>query len=270
MIQSVLKAIDILQAFQPGEPRLTLAEISQRVGMPKPTVHNLLNTMASRGLIEKTDDGRYALGTAIIALTQAVRVNVELRDRAAPVLRELADACRESVYLMALDGDHGLYIYAVESPRRLLARTAVGDRVPLHCTSVGKAILSALPDEAVEEIVERVGLPGFTPLTITDPGELRRELAETRQRGYAIDRGEHEPGIFCVGAPILRHDGHVVGACSVSGRDPEIAARRNAELGALVVRAAQEISRRLGYVAARPSMIVEVGLSAAQERSHRT
>ena len=269
MIQSVLKAIDILQAFQPGEPRLTLAEISQRVGMPKSTVHNLLNTMASRGLIEKTDDGRYALGTAIIPLTQAVRVNVELRDRAAPVLRELADTCRESVYLMVLDGDYGLYIYAVESPRRLLARTAVGDRVPLHCTSLGKAILSALPDTIVEEIVGRVGLPGFTPLTITGLEALRRELVETRERGYAIDHGEHERGIFCVGAPILRHDGRVVGACSVSGRDPEIAQGRSKELGRLVVQAAQEISRRMGYVADKPSMIVDVGAPLFQERGHQ-
>ncbi|MBN1135619.1 MAG: helix-turn-helix domain-containing protein, partial [Anaerolineae bacterium] len=134
MINSVLKTIDILQSFSPENPRLTLAEISDRLGMPKSTVHNLLHTLLSRGFVERTEGGRYALGTAIVPLTQAVRINVELRDRAAPLLRRLADAARQSVYLTVLDDDYGLYIYAVESPHRLLARTAVGDRVALHCT----------------------------------------------------------------------------------------------------------------------------------------
>ena len=122
MIKSVAKAIDIMRAFSPSEPRLTLAEIARRRGLPKSTVHNLLATLLAYGFIEKAGDDYYALGTAIIALTQAVRVNVELRDRAAPLLRELADACRESVYLTVLDRDHCLYIYAIESPKRLLAR----------------------------------------------------------------------------------------------------------------------------------------------------
>ncbi|HEY64398.1 MAG TPA: IclR family transcriptional regulator [Caldilineae bacterium] len=257
MINSVLKAIDILQTFTPDQPRLTLGEISDKLGMPKGTVHNLLSTLLARGFIEKTDDGRYALGTAIIPLTQAVRINVELRDRAAPLLRELANTCRESVYLTVLDGDYGLYIYAIESPRRLLARTAVGERVALHCTSVGKAILSKLPIEEVEGIIQRVGLPRFTEATITDPDTLYKELEETRARGYAIDRGEHEKGLYCVGAPILRHDGRVIGACSVSGANPEMITSRVTEFAARVMYTAQEISRRMGYVPASPSLVVD-------------
>jgi len=256
VINSVLKAIDILRTFSPDEPRLTLVEISSRLGMPKGTTHNLLSTLAVRGFVEKTDDGRYALGTAIVPLTQAVRINVELRDRAAPLLRELADACRESVYLTVLDGDYGLYIYAVESPRRLLARTAVGDRVALHCTSVGKAILSRLPREEVDGIINRVGLPKFTAATITDRDALHQELEETRARGYAIDRGEHEVGNYCVGAPILNHDGQVIGACSVSGADPEMIGGKLPEFSARVMYTAQEISRRMGYVPARLSSVV--------------
>jgi len=258
VINSVLKAIDILQVFSADNPRLTLAEISNRLGMPKGTTHNLLSTLLSRGFIEKTDDGRYALGTAIVPLTQAVRINVELRDRAAPLLRQLADVCRESVYLMVLDGDYGLYIYAVESPRRLLARTAVGDRVALHCTSVGKAILSRLSREEVDGIVDRVGLPKFTEATITDPDVLHRELERTRARGYAIDRGEHEAGLYCVGAPILDSHGQVIASCSVSGSDVEIIHDKLPEYSARVMHTAQEISRRMGYVPASPSSVVAI------------
>ena len=254
MINSVLKAIDILQAFSPSEPRLTLAEIAGRLGMPKSTTHNLLATLLSCGFVEKVDADRYALGTAVVALTQAVRVNVELRDRAAPLLRELADQCRESVYLTVLDGDYALYIYAVESPNRLMARTAVGDRAHLHCTSVGKAMLAYLPAEEVEAIVKRVGLPAASERTITRLDDLREELAATRARGFAIDNQEHELHTFCIGAPIFDASGRVIAACSISGADPEIVGRRLPELSQRVREVAQEASRRMGFVPSRQAV----------------
>ena len=255
MINSLLKAIDLMELFTPSEPRLTLVEISRRLDMPKSTAHNLLATLMSRGYIEKVDRDHYALGTAAIALTQAVRVNVELRDRAAPLLRELADACRETVYLTVLERDHSLYIYGIESPHRLLARTAVGERVMLHCTSVGKAILAFLSPGEVEAIVARVGLPAFTSATITDPLALFEELKRIRARGYSTDVEEHELGTFCIGAPIRNERGQVIGSCSASGVDPEIVGARKAELSMRVIYCAQEMSRRMGYVPATPASI---------------
>ena len=142
MIHSVAKAIEVLGTFSAENPRLSLAEIARRRALPKSTTHNILATLVAYRLVEKLEDDTYALGTGLISLTQGVRVNVELRDRAAPLLRQLADDTRESVYLTVLDAGQSLYIYAVESPRRLLARSVVGERVPLHCTGVGKATLA--------------------------------------------------------------------------------------------------------------------------------
>jgi IclR family transcriptional regulator, acetate operon repressor len=256
MINSLLKAIDILNVFSPSEPSLSLAEIAARLELPKSTAHNLLQTMLTRGLIEKTDGDHYALGTAIISLTQAVRVNVELRDRAAPFLRELSDACRESVLLAILDGNYLLYVYAIESPRRLLARTAVGDRVPLHCTAIGKAILAYLPLEETGMIIQAVGLPPSTDSTITDMPTLMAELEATRQRGYSLDRQEHEAATFCAAAPIFDASGAVFAACSVSGSDPEIIQSRLPQISERVVRCANEISRLMGYVPTRQALVV--------------
>lgn len=264
MINSVLKAIDLLNVFSPAEPRLTLAEISRRLGTPRSTTHHLLATLLARGFIEKVDADNYALGTAIIALTQPVRVNVEVRDRAAPLLRELADTCRESVYLTVLDGDYSLYIYAVESPQRLLARTAIGDRAPLHCTSVGKATMAFLPPKRVAGIIERVGLPASTPHTIVDPDALYAELARIQARGFAFDNEEHEIGTFCVAAPIRDARGEVLGAMSVSGADPEIVQGRASRLSGLVMQTAQEIARRMGYVPASPSLVASALIHAAR------
>ncbi len=250
MINSVLKAIRVLRVFSAAEPTLTLAEISNRLEMPKSTTHNLLNTLLSEGFIEKVDKDAYALGTAIIPLTQNVRVNVELRDRAAPLLRQLADECRESVYLTVHDNDRALYIYAVESSKRLLARTAVGDRAPLHCTSVGKAILAHLPKKEIASLLSRIPLVASTANTITDIDSLQEELARTRERGYAIDREEHERSTFCLGAPIFDERANVIGACSISGADPAIVGERIGELSACVMETAEEISRRMGFVPA--------------------
>lgn len=255
MINSVLKAVDLLMCFTAAEPRLSLAELSRRLGTPKSSTHHLLATLQARGLVEKVDADRYALGMALIPLTQTVRVNAEVRDRASPLLRELADACRESVYLTVLDGDRSLYIYAVESSQRLVARTAIGDRVPMHCTSVGKATLAALDAEQVEDIITSVGLQRFTPTTITDPEMLRQDLARTRTRGYAIDNQEHEPGTFCVAAAIHDDHGMAAGAISVSGSDPEIIRGRLDALSGSVIRTAFAISARLGFVPARPAQI---------------
>ena len=256
LVNSVLKAIDIINLFSLEEPRLSLTEIDRRLTLPKSTAHNLLNTLASRGFVEKVDNDQYALGAAIIALSQGVRVNVEIRNRAAPLLRELADSSHESVYLTTLDGSQSLYIYAVESPRRLLARTAVGERLPLHCTAVGKAILSHMSRDEVVAIARDVGLASYTSATITGIAALLKELEATRARGYSLDRGEHEEGTFCIGAAIFDEKGKAVGACSASGIDPEIIGARLPDLSAWVMHTAQEISRRMGYVPDRPGKIV--------------
>ena len=248
MINSVLKAIEILRLFNHNRPFLGLNEISTQLGYPKTTIHALLNTLASQGFIEKSGKGFYALGTAIISLTQTVRVNIQIRDRAAPFLRTLFDHFRESVYLTVLDGDYCLYIYAIESAHRLLARPAIGERILLHCSGVGKAILAHLPKEDVAQIIARVGLPQCTEKTITAADRLYKELEATVQRGFSIDTGEHEKNTFCLGAPIFSEFAQIIGACSVSGTDPEIIGSRLECLALATRYTAQEISRLMGFI----------------------
>jgi DNA-binding IclR family transcriptional regulator len=250
MINSIRKAIHIMNMFSAAEPRLTLTEISRRLNIPKSTVHSLLSTLLTEGFIEQLDDGSYALGTAVIVLTQRVRVNVELRDRAAPYLRQLADQCGESVYLTIRDGDFVLYIYAIESSRRLIARTAVGDRAHLHCTGVGKAILAELPAEEVTAMVGRVGLPTVTKYTTSTLPQLQTILEQTRERGYSFDNQENELGNYCIGAALYDGTGQVIGACSVAGTDPEIIGARSHELAQNLLTAALAISRNMGFVPA--------------------
>ena len=248
MVESVLKAFRIMELFTYEQPRLTLAEIARRMEMPKSTVHNLLGTLKSIDCIEKLDDDTYALGIGFLPLTQYLRVNVEIRDRAAPLLRDLADACGESVYLAVLERTACRFIYVIETSRRLQARSALGGVAPLHSSGIGKAILAFLPAGAATEIVAQTGLPGVTPQTIVSRARLQKEMETIRERGYSTDGAENEEGTYCVGAPILDARGRPIAGCSLSGTDPHIVDKKLDNIAACVTYTAQEISRRMGYV----------------------
>lgn len=248
IVRSVLRALDILEAFTEGDHVLGITDLSRRLGLAKSTVYNLVSTLRLRGYIEEDPaTSRYSLGVKLLELSQAVRANVEIRDRAAPLLRELAQASREAVYLTILHRDRSIYIYSIEASGRLPSRSPIGERVPLHCTSVGKAKLAFMPNEQARGIIERAGLPSYTGNTITDPERLWQELARIRQLGYAVDNEEHEVGIRCVGAPILDDSGTVIASCSLSGPTGRMPDERIAKLGPEVAEVAYAISRRLGY-----------------------
>ena len=264
--KSLVKALDILDQFNPEKPSLSLSEISQNTGFPKSTVHSILSTFLLKGYVEQIENGRYALGKKIIILTRSVMVNTDIRDRAAPYLRKLAGNCGQSVYLTCRYQGKLLYIYAIESESRLLARTAVGDLVPLHCTANGKSIAAFLPECERKELFDQSPLPAFTPYTITSYGDLEKELCEVRQKGFALDRQEHELGTYCLGTPIFGSDSKIIGACSISGQDEEIIKSKMEEFSTLLITTAQEISWRMGYVPSHPSMIATVSAKGFSNR----
>jgi DNA-binding IclR family transcriptional regulator len=253
MNNSLLKSIDVLMEFSRSTPTMSVTELSTRLGLPKSTTHRILTTLLFRGLVEKLPHEQYALGKAIIALSQSVWVNVNIRDRAAAVARSLAEESRESVYVGVQDNDAVLYVYAVETSQRLTARTAVGDRAPFHCTAVGKAMLANFPDAKRAAILDASPLIACTPKTITDPNRLYDELDLIRKRGFAVDDEEHEPDTLCIAAPFLEAENRVVGAISVSGRHESLITSQLSERSQQVVQAARAISLRLGFVESRPS-----------------
>lgn len=260
MIESVLKAFRVMDLFSYERPRLTLAEISRAMGIPKSTAHNLLNTLKSIGMIEKLDDDTYALGLGLLPMTQYLRVNVEIRDRAAPLLRNLADACVESVYLAVLDRNGCRFIYVIETSRRLQARSALGGVSPLHSSGIGKAMLSFLPDDTAQRILSETGLPRFTANTIVEMPRLAEEIALIRARGFSTDHSENEERTYCIGAPIFDERGNTIAACSLAGIDPEIVGEKLPHLSPCVLFTAQEISRRMGFVPHKVSHFESVSL----------
>jgi DNA-binding IclR family transcriptional regulator len=196
-IQVIARTAEILRVLRSAPDGMTPAELGERIGLARSTVHRLLNAMRNEGLVETSGPrGRYRLGPAVHRMADAAWRSglVGLR----PPLEELARTVGETVDLSVLDRDRVTIADQISSSQRLRAVNVIGESVPLHCTASGKAFLAAMDQAALAQ-----ALPGtlarLTPATITEPSVLAAELALTRTRGYALDREEHAEGICGTG-----------------------------------------------------------------------
>jgi DNA-binding IclR family transcriptional regulator len=237
----------LLRIGESGSRGLTLAECSAALGYSKPTVHRILRTLAGRGFVSVDGErGRYTLGVANLRLGMAFLEQLDLRQEALPILRDLGERTGETIHLGVLDGSDVVYIEKVESRHAVRMFSQIGRTMPAHSTGIGKAILAYLPDDELEEALpER--LEARTPATLTDRRRLLDHLAATRRRGYSTDEIENEEGIRCVGAAVFDHTGAVRAGISVAGPESRVTPERMPELGQLVRTAAFEISRRIGF-----------------------
>lgn len=249
-IQSLDRAIQILEVLGNNPSGMGVSELSRVVNLPKSTVHRILDTLLQKGYVEKNSEKeKYKLGLKIVELSNKILANMELRSEARPYLEELMNYVNEVVHLCVLRDGEMVYIDKVECPNPIRMYSQIGRRIPVHCTAVGKATLAFLPKDEVIRILEMKGMPRKTQNTITDLQQLLNHLEEVRRLGYAVDDIEHEEGIRCVAAPIFDGTGQVVAAISVAGPDFRITIERIPQLADKVREVAQKISQRLGYFA---------------------
>jgi len=252
-VRSVERALSILRLFISGAAQVSVAHISREIHLPQSTTFRLLATLCGAGLLEHDPrTGKYSLGVACLELGNAFLRDQDLRQRALPHLQTLRDETGETVHLALFDGRDVVYLEKLAGLHAIgLMSSRVGGRSPAHCTGVGKALLAYLPPEDIDRLLADHPLESYTPRTITDPQALQSELARVREKGYALDTEEHEPGVMCVAAPILDHNG-VAAAISVSGPVGRIQTGISSEdLLAKVLQTASAISVQLG--GARPS-----------------
>lgn len=245
-LQSVGRAIQVLEIIaEDGEMGVT--DLAERLGVHKATASRLAGTLASRGLIERDRaTGRYRLGFGLIRLAGAVMANLDLVRVARPILEDLAHETHETVNLGVPAGDAVVYVDQLSGARSVVSVNWVGRRTPLHCTSNGKVLLA---HASASDRARLLALPleRLTPRTIVEPSRLETEMEEVRRRGYAQTLEELEEGLNAVAAPIRQADGSLAAALSVSGPAFRMTARDLPRIGELAIRAADEVSRRLGY-----------------------
>lgn len=248
-VQSLNRALDILEALA-LEPRgLTLTELSNRVGLHKSTVHRLLATLSARHYVEDISNG-CRLGLRVVELGSRLLNTMELRTEAAPLLRALSSRLGRVVHLGVLDEGEVVYLEKVEPVDSIRMYSHIGRRAPFHCTGLGKVMAAYHSEDEVQRWVEQFGLPRKTTNTIVDSALLQQELARIREQGFGFDEIEHEENIRCVAAPIRDYRGIVIAAVSVTGRADEFTRNLAEQASKDVIAVAREVSRRMGYTSA--------------------
>jgi IclR family acetate operon transcriptional repressor len=235
-VQSVDRALDLLEALADGEKPLGVAELVELTCLPQGTVHRLLQGLHQRGYVRRDASRKYSLGTAAVRLADAAQRS--LARSARPYLAELVDLSGETANLAVLEGDDVVYVAQVSSPHTLRMFAEVGRHVPPHSTAVGKVLLAAMPRDRALGVVRRTGLPARTPSTITDLDAFSTELDLVAVQGWAADEEEQEVGVRCVAVPV-GPPGAVVAALSLSGPAERFAGGRTEGL----VEGMQRISR---------------------------
>lgn len=209
------RALSLLDQFRPGEPEVSLAELSRRSGVAKPTAHRLLGELADRSFVERTPGG-YRLGLRLFELGQVVPRQRDLLETATPFLADLHEATHETVHLAVADGADVVYLHKLTTLGGPRIPSRLGGRMPAHCTGVGKVLLAFGPAELLTAVLDR-GLTRSAPRSVSSPGLLRAQLADIRTRGYAEEHEESAPGVTCAAAPVLGPDGVAVAAISITG-----------------------------------------------------
>jgi IclR family acetate operon transcriptional repressor len=249
MVQSLDRALDVLEALAEADDEIALSQLTEQVGLPLGTVHRLLSGLVERGYAAQDRETRlYGPGPRLLAVAARASANrrFSLSRIARPVLHQLTAATDETSNLLTLQGDEGVYSEQVASARLVRSFTEVGQRVPLYCTGGGKAILAGFTPEQLEAYLARTALRAFTPKTLAAPDLLRAELEHARAQGFALDDEEREAGVCCVAAPVFDRFGRCVAALSISGPTTRLSRERAVALGPHVRQAADSCSLALG------------------------
>lgn len=264
-VPAVSRALDILELFV-ADSALSASEITQRLALPRTTVHELVTTLADRGYltVEPGAPARYRLGMRLFQLGGHFAERLDLVAEAASVAAETAAACDETVHVALLDGAEVVYIAKHDSTHPVRMVSAVGRRLPAHCTGVGKVLLSNLSPEALAaRYPADRPLTRMTPHSIRSLSQLRGELTQVRAAGVAYDSCESNDAVCCVAAGVHDHTGAVVAAMSISVPTLRWSPGRRDELTGLVRRGADQLSGRLGF-RGQPLLASDDGLAGQQ------
>jgi len=264
-VQSVARALTLLDALGDSRGEVGVAELSKQVGFHVSTAHRLLATLIAQGYARQNPEtGRYGLGAKAFHLAESYLSQLDLRRIVHPLLERLSRDTGETVNLVILDGRETLYLDKVESPQSLRIFSRIGRRAPLHCTAAGKVLLADHSWPDVRRLLGTDPLERFTAKTIRSLEVLRRDLETVRAAGVALDREECEEGATCIAVPVRNARGETVAALSISGPTLRMHSGRLRELTPLVAEMGREASARLGCVV--ESMTASRGTAARASR----
>jgi len=194
-----MRLFALLEVMATKDQRYSLQGLVEETGLPKPTLHRMLQQLEGAGLLQREGDGRhYGIGTRLRRLAENLLLNDSLHGARHTVLRQLVEEIGESCNLTALSGSEVVYLDRVETAAPLRFYLHSGSRVPVHCSASGKIFLSQMSPAQRRRLLSNAPLEPYTPKTLTDPDALEKEVQRIRKDGYAIDHEEFLPGLLCI------------------------------------------------------------------------
>ncbi|CEP66196.1 Transcription regulator IclR, C-terminal [Moorella glycerini] len=246
-IQSVQRALYILERLASCKNGATASEIAKELGVNRSTVFRLMETLIHEGYVRQAAiTKRYYLTMKVFSLGSKLLDEMDIRTSARGILEALQKETGHTIHLGLRDLNEVVYIDKISGTNPIQMYSMIGRRAPLYCTGVGKAILAFLKEEEIESYMHNIVFTKFTPNTITDPEHLKQELNQIRDRGYALDLEEHENGIRCVAAPIFNYNHEVIGSISVAAVAITLGEKNIEDYVSAVMHAARTISELLG------------------------
>jgi IclR family transcriptional regulator, KDG regulon repressor len=247
-VGSVQKALDILDAFVPQKPELSLTELAELLSLNKSTLFNLLRTLEGHGyIVQSPQTKRYRLGLRFLDRAALVTDYADVSRVAPPFLDELRNKVEENIHLGVLEDGQVVYLYRAQGPHTLSVNSRLGMRVPAHATAMGKVILAYRSENEIDSVIIKYGLCACTPNTITELPVLKECLREVKMRGYATDAEEHHLGSECVAAPIFDLHHQVIAAVSVSIPSVRMTGSRPSHIIRNLTETARMISEQFGW-----------------------
>lgn len=240
------RTINILEVIANATKGLSLSEIARALDIPITSVNDIIKALLEEEFIELLDSRSkvYGIGVKAFSIGNAFIANNTLIDKATGIIETLMSRTNRTAFLAKEVNGEGMYIFKREPKNAIIATCTIGNRMSLHCTSLGKSFLAYSPK--LMERLRNTELPRKTPYTITDYYNLQQDIEKVRERGFAVDKREENEHLLCVGAPIFDSNHQVIAAISVSGMYSEDADIDG--LGRLVKESALAISRSMGYV----------------------
>lgn len=247
-VQSVNRALSLLEILAQEEEGLGLMEISQEANLTKSTVHRLLHTLIENGYVKQNvENGPYKLTFKMFRLGAKTVEKMDILKLSRPYLQQLKNQFGEVIHLVIRDEEEIVYIDKVETDHTIRMYSNIGKRGTLYSTSVGKAILASHTDEELYSLWQTLNIEKKTEYTITTWPEFLEEIKTIRKVGYALDQEENELGVKCIGIAFLDYTGAPVGAISVSGPIQRMTEEKMALIKKEILQVKKEISRELGY-----------------------
>jgi len=247
-VQSIDRAVAILDCFSEEKKELRLSEISERLGLNKSTVHGIISTLKYHGFISQDEETqKYKLGIRFVQFGDLVINSMNIRNAAVPVIDAVCEKIEETVHVAMLDGLDVVWIEKRECTKSIKTSTKIGARLPAYTTADGKIIICYQNKDKIKNYLPK-RIPQYTNNTITNKSEFIKKLEEMKKNGYAIDNEEYVEGLKCVAAPIFDHDGKVRFSLSTTGPAFRMNEERIKELIVIIKEAANEISQRIGYM----------------------